>query len=235
MPRHNAYLAVIWLLFVILAFPQTPGAEFYKYVTKEGDVFYVDDISNIPEEYRNSIKTYKESTDFLSDEERVFAIQKEKQRAEEVAEAERQRKAALQRAKQLNRMETKVVIEGNQILVPVTIGNGILEHQTVLLLDTGASQIVLHRDFANRINLRSLGQNLSRLAGGGTIYTERSVIDYIKVGPYQMKDVGVIVINHVGGPVNYSGLLGMNFLRNVAYSIDYKNQKIRWLDAANTP
>jgi hypothetical protein len=43
-----------------------------------------------------------------------------------------------------------------------------------------------------------------------------------------MKDAGVIIIPHEGAPVNYSGLLGMNFLKNVEYSIDYKNQVIRW-------
>ena len=163
MHRCPSIVAITMLLLAILAFPQKPGAEFYKYVTKEGHVVYVDDIGNIPEEYRTNLKIYKEEHDYLSDEQRVLVIQKEKRMAEEAAEAERQRKAALNRAKQLNLMETKVVIEGNQILVPVTIGNGIFEHQTVLLLDTGASQIVLHRDFANRINLRSLGQNLSRL------------------------------------------------------------------------
>ena len=220
------------LLLVMLAIPQDQNAEYYKYVTKEGDVFYVDDITNIPEEYQDDIITYKEQNDYLSDEERVLVIQKEKQKAEAAAEAERQRKAAIERARQLNLMETKVIIQGNQILVPVNIGNGLFEHQAVLLLDTGASQIVLHREFANRINLKALGQNLSRLAGGGTVYTENASLDYIKVGPYRMNDVGVILINHIGAPVTYSGLLGMNFLRNVAYSIDYKNQKIRWLESS---
>jgi hypothetical protein len=43
-----------------------------------------------------------------------------------------------------------------------------------------------------------------------------------------MEDASVLIISHEGAPVNYSGLLGMNFLKNVAYSIDYKNQVIRW-------
>ena len=225
---------VFVLTLMILVMPQDQRAEYYKYVTKEGDVFYVDDITNIPEEYRDDIITYKERYDYLSDEERVLMIQKDKERAEVAAEAERRRKAAIEKARQLNLMETKVIIQGNQILVPVTIGSGVLEHQTVLLLDTGASQIVLHRDFATRANIRAMGQNISRLAGGGTIYTESATLDYIKVGPYQMKNVGAILINHVGTPVNYTGLLGMNFLRNVAYSIDYKNQKIRWLESAKS-
>ena len=43
-----------------------------------------------------------------------------------------------------------------------------------------------------------------------------------------MEDAGVLVIPHEGAPVNYSGLLGMNFLKNVQYAIDYQNQVIRW-------
>ena len=35
-------------------------AEFYKYIDDEGRIFYVDDISRIPEKYRNQVKVYRE-------------------------------------------------------------------------------------------------------------------------------------------------------------------------------
>ena len=54
------------------------------------------------------------------------------------------------------------------------------------------------------------------------------VLSYFKVGPYNMENVLVIIVSHTGESLNYSGLLGMNFLKNVQYSIDYQNQMIHW-------
>jgi hypothetical protein len=43
-----------------------------------------------------------------------------------------------------------------------------------------------------------------------------------------MENALVIIVPHAGESLNYSGLLGMNFLKNVQYTIDYQNQMIRW-------
>ena len=119
-------------------------------------------------------------------------------------------------------------MEGNRILIPVTFNNNGIEVEVNLLLDTGASQIVLNRSVADQLNIVALNKGLAQVAGGANIYTELGKVSYVKVGPFKMKDAGVLIIAHEGAPVNYSGLLGMNFLKNVAYSIDYKNQVIRW-------
>ena len=61
MRAHKSILTTAFFLFLfMLALPQERHAEYYKYVTEEGHVFYVDDITNIPEQYRDDIKTYKE-------------------------------------------------------------------------------------------------------------------------------------------------------------------------------
>jgi hypothetical protein len=43
-----------------------------------------------------------------------------------------------------------------------------------------------------------------------------------------MENALVIIVSHTGEPLNYSGLLGINFLKNIQYTIDYQNQMIRW-------
>ena len=53
-------------------------------------------------------------------------------------------------------------------------------------------------------------------------------VDALKVGPIVMKDAHVLVLNHEGPPVGYVGLLGMNFLSQVQYNIDYDRQVISW-------
>ena len=221
-------------------------AEFYKYVDDEGRIFYVDDISRIPEKYRNQIKVYTEKYDNLSDDERSRALQRENEQVQakeqenqrqieerllqtqQTEEEERQKQAEAARQKLLKKTETKVILEGNRILVPVTFSNNGVELEVNLLLDTGASQIVLNRSVADKLDIVALKKGLAQVAGGSNIYTELGKVGYVKVGPFIMEDAGVLIIAHEGSPVNYSGLLGMNFLKNVEYSIDYKNQVIRW-------
>jgi len=221
-------------------------AEFYKYVDDEGRIFYVDDISRIPEKYRHQIKVYTEKYDNLSDDERSRALQRENEQVQakeqehqrqieerllqtqQTEEEERQKQAEAARQNLLKKTETKVILEGNRILVPVTFSNNGVELEVNLLLDTGASQIVLNRSVADKLDIVALKKGLAQVAGGSNIYTELGKVGYVKVGPFIMEDAGVLIIAHEGSPVNYSGLLGMNFLKNVEYSIDYKNQVIRW-------
>jgi predicted aspartyl protease len=221
-------------------------AEFYKYVDDQGSIFYVDDISRVPEKYRNQVKVYREKYDNLSDQERSQALQRESElhqeqeqahqrqieerllQTQQAEEEERQKEAEAARQRLLEKTETRVILEGNRILIPVTFNNNGVELEVNLLLDTGASQIVLNRKVADQLSIVALKRGLAQVAGGSNIYTELGKVNYVKVGPFIMEDAGVLIIAHEGAPVNYSGLLGMNFLKNVAYSIDYKNQVIRW-------
>ncbi len=222
------------------------GAEFYRYVDDEGNIFYVDDISSIPEKYRHQKKVYREKYDHLSGDERRRAVQRENEQVQarelehqrqieerllqtqRIEEEERRKQAEAARQKLAQKTETKVILEGNRILVPVTFNNDGIELEAHLLLDTGASQIVVNRQVADQLNLVALQKGLAQVAGGSKIQTQFGRVSFIQVGPYKMEDAGVLVIPHEGAPVNYSGLLGMNFLKNVQYAIDYQNQVIRW-------
>lgn len=242
-PRLHFTQLVLFLCLLVLWSPIL-RAEFYKYVDDEGNIYYVDDLSGVPKKYRQQVEVYREKYDNLSTEEKSQVLKKEEeqlrqqeelhrqeieklQQAQEVEEEEK-RKAEAARKKLAEQAETKVIREGNRILVPVTINNEGLEVLVNLLLDTGASQIVLNRQVADQLNIVTLKRGLAQVAGGGNISTQMGKVSFIKVGPYKMEDASVLIIPHEGAPINYSGLLGMNFLRQVEYSIDYKKQVIRW-------
>ena len=226
--------------------PENLQAEFYKYIDKEGRIFYVDDLGKVPEEYQGQIKVYREKFDYLTEEEKSRALENERaliqqheqeqqlqtnQQLQEMRQAEEEeRKRQAEQAKQrlTEKMQTRVIIEDNRILVPVTLNNNGIEVVAHLLLDTGASQIVLHREVAAKLNIIALTKGLAQVAGGQNIYVETGKISSFKVGPFEMPEATVLIINHEGEAVSYSGLLGMNFLKNVPYTIDYKNQVIRW-------
>lgn len=246
MPKIKTLCIPIFFILLILNYPLNLQAEFYKYVDKEGRTFYVDDLSRVPPEYRNRVEVYKEKYDHLPAAQRKSKLANDQQQ-QETLELERQRQMELElqqaaeqeeaektRQEQLARQkgeETPVVINGNRVFVPVAIGNNGIEVQTLMLLDTGASQTVIHRDIAGQLNIIALKKGLSQVAGGQKIYTEMGKVDYIKIGPHKLKGANILIINHEGAAVTHNGLLGMNILRNFDYNIDFENQMIVWLPA----
>ncbi|MCP4628123.1 MAG: hypothetical protein GY850_32090 [bacterium] len=221
-------------------------SEFYKYVDEQGRVSYVDDLGKVPEAYLDQIKVYREKYDNLSGQERSQALQREReqtQRQEQeklhrlnvhlqevraAEEEEKRRKADSSKNRMMEMIQTRVLVDGNRLLVPVTMVNNGVELAVNLVLDTGASQIVLHRYVADQLNIVSLKKGLAQVAGGQNIYVETGQVNYFKVGPFNMQNASVLIMAYEGPAVNYSGLLGMNFLKNVQYTIDYPNQVIRW-------
>ena len=123
---------------------------------------------------------------------------------------------------------TAVVIYGNQVLVPVTIGYKKREIEVLLLLDTGASVITLHKNVADRLALPSGYRSRLMAAGGRKIDAGLVKLGSVKFGPYHRSNLVAAVIKNHGTSVDYHGLLGMNALRGVDFRIDHAHQVIRW-------
>lgn len=124
--------------------------------------------------------------------------------------------------------ETKVIIKGNQVLVPVMIGYGTAETEALLLLDTGASGTLLHREIANALSIREIGQTEIMVVGGKKIPTGVAKLSYIQVGPHKKQGVCAGIIDQKGSAVVHQGLLGMDILGGLKFQVDFERQVISW-------
>lgn len=233
--RQIGCLLLFFLFWTTL--PSKTFSEFYRYVNKDGKAVFVDDISKIPPEYLEQLKTYKEKYDHLSKEQRAKLIEKERR-----MELDQRQKKSIADKIDLTRpqkrlsgkpLQTRVRIDKNRVLVPVTLGYKGRETITDLILDTGASIIALHQETAKSLQIQRYKKSKMRVVGGDLVDTGIVKLDYVKVGPLVKKDLYAGIIEYKGNPIPYSGLLGMNFLRDFEFSIDYDNKLITWNTKSN--
>ena len=137
-------------------------------------------------------------------------------------------------SKRTGQIETNIIIRNNQILLPVTLGYQSKETEALLLLDTGASITVLHHEIAENLAIRQMTPSVLLSAEGQRIVSSRAQLSYIKIGPLKKENVFVSIIEHKNPSVDRQGLLGMNFLRDFEYQIDFKRKKIIWRDDVST-
>ena len=126
--------------------------------------------------------------------------------------------------------ETKVIILGQHVIVPVQIKHKGRSLDLNLLLDTGASIITLYKDAVTRLRLPKGQKAQFTTAGGHVISADMVELEEVRFGPYRQNDVLCGVIDYQQtGTLHFDGLLGMNALMGLDYRIYYNKQTIRWL------
>ncbi len=126
--------------------------------------------------------------------------------------------------------ETNVTIMGNSVLLPVTLGYKDKTVEAMLLIDTGASISMIHTDTADRLGITPAETKVEsgQVAGGGMILLFTTRLGYIAAGPHTKRDIKIGVVAHDGPPVEFDGLLGMDFLKGLKYYIDFDSRVIKW-------
>lgn len=229
-----------------IAAPGPAAAEFFKYTDRQGRTHFVDELWKIPAEYQGQAGRYREKYDHLSEGQKAQVVQSDLDRQQEAEQERRQqidrqlddlrrqeeedrlRRAERERLQELRATETPVTIANNQILVPVAFANGGLETDAHLIMDTGATHTVLYRPVATRLNILTIAKGQSKVAGGQTLHSEVGKVDAMRVGPITARDFPVVILSFEGGAPAYAGLLGMDFLSRVDYTIDYDAKVVRW-------
>ncbi|MCV6609558.1 MAG: aspartyl protease family protein [Amphritea sp.] len=220
--RYRPWMGIS-VITALVVMPLQGYAEIYSYVDSRGKKVFVDSPSKIPAQYRKKSQQRQ-----FSSQPRLNTITPQNSETADTIEQRFKLEAQLRKLnKTLARMETPVTVRGNQVLVPVKVDWRGNKKTLRLLLDTGASITVLHRQSVSSLNPAGREKSYARVAGGGTIKTERVVFDRLSVGPYDIDDKNTAVIEHQGG-AGFDGLLGMDVLGNLRYNIDFQNNKIVW-------
>ena len=126
--------------------------------------------------------------------------------------------------------QTAVDIKWNTVLVPVTLAIGGQSAQAVLVLDTGASMTAITPDVASRLGIRLDQAPVGRMqVADGRMVEARAVrLDRVTAGPNSKAGMVVVVVEQRGAELKFDGLLGMDFLRDLHYQVDFKHKVINW-------
>jgi clan AA aspartic protease (TIGR02281 family) len=97
-----------------------------------------------------------------------------------------------------------------------------------LVVDTGASLVVISQNIANQLGIEALDKNnffYTTVADGSKVKAYPVLIETLQVGNALMRNVQAAVLEENGRGIG-DGLLGMSFLGNFALEIDAKSKSI---------
>ncbi|PLX90034.1 MAG: hypothetical protein C0620_14410 [Desulfuromonas sp.] len=184
----------------------------YHYRDASGRLIVVDDPDLIPEQYA-SRQVEAPTTSGISSEDSPVAQSWEITIEEQEEDGE---------------IITPVEIIHNQVVVPVTLQNNRKELTVHLVVDTGATISLLDQEMVRLLRLKKVRSAKAHLADGSTLTVDIARLASLSVGPLQVNQVQVALVEREKGIRIGDGLLGMNVLKHRPHRIDYQQKCIIW-------
>ncbi len=124
---------------------------------------------------------------------------------------------------------THVSLHGNQVLVPTVLSYRGRTVKTTLLLDTGATITTINEEIAGMLGIggNDRQQATSTVADGRKVPSGIVVADLLEVGGKRLGPTRIAIMSGAGGQ-GHDGLLGMDFLRNFRYHVNFTRSVIEW-------
>jgi clan AA aspartic protease (TIGR02281 family) len=194
-----------FLLTILIAFALPASAEMYKWVDETGTVHFTDDISSIPEKYRENVEERKTPKGTPDQEVR-----------------EKSAPAPSQKPSEPQGFEVDLVRRNELWLAEVILNDRLKRY---LVVDTGASFTLISRQVADELGI-IISENSPSIPAStvsGFILTPLVTLSSIRVGKAEIKDVDVAVYTMPSGG---DGLLGNSFLNQFGVVIDSVNGKM---------
>lgn len=123
--------------------------------------------------------------------------------------------------------ETQIVVDRDRVYVPVRIRSAGVERDLLLLLDTGATSLVVYQDSIPGLRLNNVKNSYATLANGSQVQQLAGNVDSVSVGPAIARDFEIRIMQQVGQK-DHQGLLGMAFLKKFHYTLDMNRKVLRW-------
>jgi clan AA aspartic protease (TIGR02281 family) len=198
------------VLTILMALALPASAEMYKWVDEKGTVHFTDDISSIPEKYREDVEERKTSKETPDQEVR-----------------EKSAPAPAQKSSEPEGFEVNLLRRHELWLSEVTLNNRL---RSFFIVDTGASFTVINSQMA-----KELGFSINETTPFMPIYTASQLIftplvtlKSIRVGEAEVENIDVLIHNL---PSNAAGLLGNSFLNKFRVVLDSSQGKMTLFSA----
>jgi clan AA aspartic protease (TIGR02281 family) len=199
-----------FLLTILIGLTLPASAEMYKWVDEKGTVHFTDDISSIPEKYREGIEERKTPKGMPGQEVREKPVSPPAQKSSEP-----------------QGFEVNLVRRHELWLSEVVLNNRL---QSYFIVDTGASFTVINSQMAKDLGL-SIGETTPFIpiyTASQLIFTPLVTLRSIRVGQAEVENVDVLIHNL---PSNAEGLLGNSFLNKFRVVLDSAQGKMTLFSA----